>query len=74
MKNYQSIHEANNELSDLGWGECVMVRDRTFRVGNRFGNKVLKPQRTKLGDAGIGFIPGERKFNKTASGYATSGK
>ena len=74
MKMYQDIHKANTELSDLGRGECVMVVDRVFRVVNVLGAKVLKAQQQNVGDAGVGYIPGDRYFNQTSrGGKATHG-
>ena len=74
MKKFSSIHDANKALPDLGRGECIAVGTSTYRVANRFGSKVLKPQAHGTGVAGVRFIPGEPKFKKNSRGIGTGDK
>ena len=67
MKQFRNIHAANTALPDLGRGEVVVVSGTSFRVAG-LGHKVLKRQGDYVGEAAIGFIPGDRHFNKTSGG------
>ena len=73
MKKFQNVHKANEALPKLGEGERIMVGSSSYRVADVYGAKALKATDTSVGEAGIGFIPGERYFNRTAgNGKSTS--
>jgi len=66
MKEYSSIHEANNDRASgvIGRGEVIAVSGRSFR------NTVmgLKSVRSSYGESLIGKIPGSEHYNRASGG------